>query len=234
MGVLVNVDESNPLIYDYYGFPKSLYELKFNSQNPAWLSALLQETLKAEGLTPVSTRRGIDHGVFIPLLAGFGEQGQGLPPLVQVSLPPEDAQGDVVQDGIRALRLGKALRTLRSKGIAIVGGGQPVHNLRDFQRARQLGQKAIGAYSVPFAQALTAAVCPASSSTNDRGEPERWEAAKRLFLNEHYHSAHPSSEHLLPALVTLGAALDEEEGREEFDMNEGPLAWNMYKWGGSN
>lgn len=233
MGVLVNVDESNPLIYDYYGFPKSLYELKFNTQNPSWLSASVMETLKAEGLTPVSTRRGIDHGVFIPLLAGFGEQGQGLPPLVQVSLPPEDAHGDATQDGVRALRLGKALRALRSQGIAIVGGGQPVHNLRDFQRARQMGQKAIGSYSVPFAQALTAAVCPTSLGTDDHGEPKRWEAAKKLFLDQNYNSAHPSSEHLLPALVTLGAALDEEEGREEFALNEGPLAWNMYKWGGS-
>lgn len=233
MGVLVNDDESNPLLYDYYGFPQEMYELKLNSHNPPWLNSLVRETLNSEGLNAVNTQRGIDHGVFIALLAGFGEHGTGLPPMVQVSLPPQDAHGDDTQDGIRALRLGRALRALRSRGIAIVGGGQPVHNLGDFRHTFPTGEKTTVPYSVPFAQALTAAVCPPSSGTNDRGEPKRWEAAKRLFQNQYYRGAHPTSEHLLPALVALGAAQDEEEGKEEFEMNQGPLAWNMYKWGGS-
>lgn len=247
MGVQINTDSSNPLLYDYYGFPPEFYSLKLRSENPSWLHTLVGETLTRGGVPTYGTQRGVDHGVFIPLLAGFGASGEGLPPLVQVSLPPPAKRGNEEEDGVRALRLGRALRPLREKGIAIVGGGQPVHALRDLFT---LPKGTVPPYTKPFTKALTAAVCPAgaggdgqgsSSSSNETSsrpqpnvndpDPPRWDAAKALFRSPHYRGAHPTSEHLLPVLVALGAAWDHEEGVEEFKLDEGALAWNMYKWG---
>ncbi|PWN53799.1 hypothetical protein IE53DRAFT_104415 [Violaceomyces palustris] len=200
--------------------------------------------LQGRGIKTIPTERGPDHGVWVPLKAAFRgprEELDGLPetlPLCQVSLPASNSAS-------ASLRLGRALRDLRSRGIAIVGGGQAVHNLRDhFSRySRQVGGKRTFdnktivepfEYTLSFAQALSDAVVPPRSglaqeggdSTEVRGmDEERWQAAKALFEREDYTKAHPTNEHLLPALVSLGAALPDEKGEELFRADEGALSW---------
>lgn len=211
--VLINTDSSNPLIYDFYGFPKHYYEANFASHNPPVLHEAVSAHLRGEGYTVQETQRGIDHGVWVPLLAAFGERGMldgegksvggsGIP-LVQVSLPIP--RTDPRDDGAAALALGHALRGLRQQGIAVVGGGQPVHNLRDYRLlSGGLSPAAKDHYSQTFPPALTAALLLPSGSAaadasngSDGSEPTRWAAAKALFSRADYAQAHPTSEHLL-------------------------------------
>lgn len=200
--VLINIDETNPLIYDFYNFPKHYYEAKFNTRNPNELSSAVAQHLKNQGYYVQSTKRGIDHGVWVPLLAAFGERMNI--PLVQVSLPvPSGVPKD---DGTASLRLGRALKGLREEGYAIIGGGQPVHNLRDFMTARITGQRLTGSntYGETFPPALTDALVHVEDDANqldEEGDPKRWSQAKSLFARSDYLKAHPTSEHLLREYV---------------------------------
>lgn len=226
--ILINNNVSNPLIYDFYGFPQSYYTTRFISSNPTELQQAVAKHLKKEGYIVAEKDRGPDHGVWVPLRAS-GEHFDI--PLIQVSLPVSKTP---LEDGTAALRLGRALRGLRRSGYAIIGGGQPVHNLRDYMTARQGTSLKGGDYGQSFAAALTQALAKAGNSElGGDGDPKRWADAKALFGRDDYLRAHPTSEHLLPALVALGAAEESEAGVETFreDGASSPLMWNMYKFG---
>lgn len=233
-GILVNTEETNPLIYDFYGFPDELYKLQFHSHNPSWLNQLVANHLDNQGFSTRTTRRGIDHGVWVPLLPGFGENAEGLPPLVQISLPfsYEDQGKPPVEDGLRALRLGRALQALRDQGIAIIGGGQPVHNLGEMRKSMMDPLYQPGEFAHVFGDALSQAVIPKGNGAIDsNGVPARWANALHLFDHRYFKRAHPTAEHLLPALVCFGAAHDDEEGVQTFRNEQMTLGWAMYKWG---
>ena len=223
--ILMNNNESNPLVYDFYNFPKHYYEVNFATKNPRSLQDVVSKHLQDQGFHVEQTDRGLDHGVWVPLRAG-GDTFDI--PLVQLSLPVER---DPLNDGIAALRLGKALRGLRRRGYAVIGGGQPVHNLRDFMAFMQ-GRAGRADYGRAFSTALTGALTKVGDGQmNEDGDPARWDDAKALFKRPDYLRAHPTSEHLLPALVALGAAEESEAGVEEFAQDEGSMTWNMYRFG---
>lgn len=259
----VIINQSTDLLYDYYNFPPQYYELTLESSNPQWLQDEVADELRQSGVVSsvsFTADRGIDHGVFIPLLAMFGPQGvkkgsngdsYRLPPLIQVSLPPPSH--DAKTEGLRALQLGKALQGLRAKGIAIVGGGQPVHNLREYRTSKMSGSlSGPPQWSQDFARAVTLAVeghrnqqgleegrspaaaipeTPAIPTTEANGTDllSSWRNALSLFDHPSFRMSHPSAEHLLPVLTCIGAAGD-TPGREDFQHIEGGLTWGMYTW----
>ncbi|EST09204.1 Extradiol ring-cleavage dioxygenase, class III enzyme, subunit B [Kalmanozyma brasiliensis GHG001] len=258
-GVYVNVDETNPMIYDFYGFPHHFYKQKVESSNPSNISALVLDHLRSAGVPAQSIKRGIDHGVWCPLKVAFQKPYlEELTPeqrkdqqatintpsvlpvslsLTQVSLPTSDSSFD-------SLKLGAALRGLRDQGFAIVGGGMSVHNLRDLMRSfalaggrgfgslaldsdREVGKPQPNAYSESFLKALREAMTVPPASQDE----DKWGKALKLDRRADFLPAHPSAEHFLPALVAMGAAHPDEQGVETFALDEGPMGWNMYKWG---
>lgn len=106
-------------IYDFYGFPDELYNLKYN---PVGSRELAQEIIKIlEPLTSVKINNdwGVDHGAWIPLLSFFPDADV---PVVQLSL-------DLTKTSDEHYRIGQALKKLRNQDILIVASGDMVHNL---------------------------------------------------------------------------------------------------------
>ncbi|KAK0546695.1 hypothetical protein OC846_005163 [Tilletia horrida] len=268
--VQINTDESNPLVYDYYNFPAHFYKLQFTSHNPRPFSDRVAHTLRTHGFDVEPTKRGLDHGVFIPLKAAFHnvlppdsphpkpvsshDSGRdGLPsniPLVQISLPSELIAGQAAAQA--SIDLGRALRSLRDQQIAIVLGGQPVHNLRSFMttmRSGALPDPSTGLYrpepfATAFSHALSEAILSsrsssASSAGNDDDDDEQ--AAKlekerdgkllALLLRPEWKLAHPTDEHFLPLAVAVGASYPSDPVVEDTPVAEGGMAWNMYRFG---
>ncbi|CDU25108.1 uncharacterized protein SPSC_04942 [Sporisorium scitamineum] len=241
-GVYVNVDEKNPLVYDFYGFPDHFYKQKVESSNPSNISSLVLDHLRSHGVPAYPTKRGIDHGVWCPLKVAFQkpfleeltpEQRKAqpasidtpsiLPPtlsLTQVTLPASESSID-------SLKLGASLRDLRDQGFAIVGGGMSVHNLRDLMRSfalaggRGLAQIKPNSYSTSFLKALTEAMIVPPAARDE----DRWSKALKLDQRSDFLPAHPTPEHFLPALVAFGAAHADEQGVETFALDEGPMGW---------
>jgi aromatic ring-opening dioxygenase catalytic subunit (LigB family) len=62
-GVQINNDSSNPLIHDFYGFPKQYYELKFHSRADASVVDHVKNTLHGK-IKVDEIPRGLDHGLY--------------------------------------------------------------------------------------------------------------------------------------------------------------------------
>ena len=214
----VNTAISQPLIYDYYGFPDHYYSVQFpNTGSPALAQKILT-TLRSSGIEAEGVTRGLDHGVFAPFLVAFNPESNPLGPdvpIVQVSLFDSD-------DAEAHLALGRALAPLREEGVLVICSGMAVHNLRDFRGS--YGRPGSQAYTLSFDAALKEAV------EQYGGVEAREKSMAALLRRSDARRAHPSFEHLLPVHVAAGAA-GEDKGRQLWTLPEGSMSWAQYRFG---
>jgi aromatic ring-opening dioxygenase catalytic subunit (LigB family) len=179
-----------PLIFDYYGFPETTYQLRFDAPGSPDLARRVRELLGQAGFpTAEDAERGWDHGVFIPLKLVTPEADI---PVVQLSL-----RADLDPDA--HLAAGHALAPLRDDGVLIVGSGMSWHNMRGFSPAFTGRSEAFDSW---LSQAMT--------------DPTRREEAIRHWSQAPYaREAHPREEHLAPLFIAAGAA-EGEPGRHAF------------------
>ena len=185
--------ERQELLYDYYGFPPETYDLRYPTIGNPGLVESIRELLTANGFEPrVDRERGLDHGVFIPLMLMYPDAGI---PVTQISLMAG-------LDPSRHLDMGAALRPLLERDILIIGSGFSFHNIRRFSvDGSVVADEANDAF-----QDWLIGVC---TETDD---PERRAAALRRWAdapNARY--CHPREEHLLPLHICAGIA----EGKAE-------------------
>ena len=120
--VTIQNNPAPPLLYDYYGFPESTYQITFPRPGAPEIAARIAVLLKTAGIEcTYDHARGFDHGVFIPLKVAFPKADV---PIVQVSLLAS-------MDPAEHIRLGHALAPLRDEGVLyIIGSGMSYHNTR--------------------------------------------------------------------------------------------------------
>jgi 4,5-DOPA dioxygenase extradiol len=121
-GVQVTAMESPRTIYDFYGFPRELYAVRYPVPGSPALVSLVMKTLAGAGVQPDLTW-GLDHGAWSVLRRMFPAADV---PVVQLSL-------DYTKSSQEHYALGKGLSALRQQGVLIVGSGNMVHNLRMVQ-----------------------------------------------------------------------------------------------------
>jgi 4,5-DOPA dioxygenase extradiol len=108
-----------PLVYDFYGFPERFYQLTYPSPGAPALAARVRDLLDAADIAHVDDpARGLDHGVYVPLLCMYPQADV---PVLQVSMPSLDPAD--------LLAVGAALAPLRDDGVLIIGSGFLTHNL---------------------------------------------------------------------------------------------------------
>lgn len=57
-----------PMFYDYFGFPELAYEINYPTLGHPSLAEQISNVLENAGITTsINTKRGFDHGLFIPL-----------------------------------------------------------------------------------------------------------------------------------------------------------------------
>ncbi len=170
-------------VHDFGGFPRALYGIHYPVPGSPQVAARVQQVLSSRGIAAsLDTRRGLDHGAWVPLLHMYPEADV---PVVQVSIPFDT-------DEARALDLGRALAPLAAEGVLIVGSGSLTHNLYEFR----MGDAQEASYARAFSEWIRDAVM--------HGDTHRLEQA--LKLAPHAARAHPTTEHFLPLLVAAGAA----------------------------
>jgi len=199
--VVTDYGDSNPLLYDYYGFQPALYELKFSSRGDHALSQRVVQLYKEAGQLARTTSKletrgedgrgfsgpGLDHGVFVPFRLMFGEDFLDVP-IVQVSI-------DSSLSPEKNWAVGKTVEALRREGILVVSGGLVVHNLRDFS---SFAEKSAGGLVREFDRTILDAVTLSDASA-------RKEAMIRLPQHPGFRAAHPRAEHFVPLYVAAGA-----------------------------
>jgi 4,5-DOPA dioxygenase extradiol len=118
-GSQVTAMERPKTIHDFGGFPPALYKMQYPAPGSPQLAKLIREILNKIDVH-LDHAWGLDHGTWSVLCQMFPEVDI---PVVQLSL-------DRTQDAAFHYMLGKELRSLRDRGILIIGSGNIVHNLR--------------------------------------------------------------------------------------------------------
>lgn len=108
---LVTGQAHPPQIFDFYGFPEELYQVKYKAPGHVELAQSLGFELSSDW--------GIDHGAWCVLKHMYPEAQI---PVIQVSLKRDDSNESLLQ-------LGEQLKSLRSQNILVIGSGNIVHNL---------------------------------------------------------------------------------------------------------
>lgn len=212
----INTSESEPLLYDFYGFPKHFYAEKFPNRGSLPVAKRVMECLSDAGINTVPEERGLDHGVFVPFKVMFDpEKNPVNVPIVQVSLFEDHT------DAAAHIRLGRAVEKLREENILIVVSGMAVHNLRDLWVTQARG------VTMPYAFSFDGALREAMEKTP--GE-ERDKAMEGLLKRPDARQAHPTFEHLLPAHIGVGAA-GSDVGKQLWTLAEGSMSWGQYRFG---
>jgi 4,5-DOPA dioxygenase extradiol len=110
---------SPTLLRDYEGFPAWTDSLTWRCQGAPALADEVVDLLRSAGIGGiVDLSHGIDSAVWVPLSLMFPVARS---PVVQVSLPMASSPADVRD-------IGRALTTLRNRGVMVVGCGDIVHN----------------------------------------------------------------------------------------------------------
>lgn len=201
------MDEEHPkMIYDMYGFPKELYEVKYDAPGSPKLAhdtgAMLTKGAQ------VDNSWGFDHGTWSLLCRMFPKADI---PVYQLSI-------DYKADPEDHLRMGKELRALRDQGVLIMGSGNVVHNLS------KVDWSMVGGYS--WAEEFDGYVKERILRGHFNGVVEYHRAGEAARLS------FQTPEHYYPLLYVLGAATDADEVRVFNDScTMGSLSMTSYLMG---
>lgn len=169
-----------PLYYDFYGFPRRYYEVRYPAPGAPELAAKVRRLIPGTVDLP---DRGLDHGAYVPLAEMY--PGADIP-VLQISMP--------TLDPVRLLDLGRRLASLRDEGVLVIGSGFFTHNLRAIDLSGGFQQVPPG-WSSEFDAWGNEAL--ASGDVDALAD----------FLNKapSGRMAHPRTEHFAPLFVALGA-----------------------------
>lgn len=179
-GTLVHVGEHPKTIHDFGGFPAELFAQQYPAPGAPDVAAA---TIALPHASPLRPDRdwGLDHGAWSVLMRMFPRADV---PVFQLSL-------DLSQPMRKHFELARELKSLRGKGVLVVGSGNLVHNLRAIAPGRPPYDWAVE-FDARMAQALERRDFQSVVDAEGLGAVMR--------------SAHPTVEHFLPLLYTLGVA----------------------------
>ena len=200
-------------IHDFGGFPQELFDQQYPAPGDTAAARAISQIVRQRGSQPLGLdvdQWGLDHGAWGILKPMFPAADI---PVIQLSMdysrPPEDHYA-----------LAQQLKSLRERGVLIVGSGNVVHNLREMQR----GAAASQAYdwAIEFDQTTAGHI-----QQGNLGALQNF-----LKLGSLAKMAHPTHEHYLPLLYAAGAV----EGNEPMrffntSFQGGSISMRSVLWG---
>jgi 4,5-DOPA dioxygenase extradiol len=176
----IQTDEHPKQIYDMYGFPNELYEVKYEVDGYRPLS---DEVIKRMGdkLVSVNNDWGIDHGTWSVLVHMFPKADI---PIVQLSVNARlNAKGSYLT--------GELLSDLREEGYLIMGSGNVVHNLREVDWENPKGNYMSDGFDAYIKEAIL-----------------KRDDEKVINYSSHKYASYavPTPDHFLPLVYMLGAS----------------------------
>ena len=191
-GSFVGCMEKPRLIYDFYGFPKELYQVKYDCPGEPALARQVTGLDGARGLIRCDEGWGLDHASYSILRHLF--PGANVP-VFEMSL--DYSFDDWHPKEVRYhYKLGRRLRPLRDEGILIIGSGNMVHNL------------ALVDFSRMDAPPLDWAIEADERMRSHLAAGEHRDLVEYLSMGESASLAVPTLDHYLPMIYAL--ALQEE------------------------
>ena len=180
-GTSITLSDDPRQIYDFYGFPRELYNVVYQPKGKEELSNYIIETLKKEGTVVTGVDYwGLDHGSWAILTHIYPE---GEIPVLQLSL-------DSGLDEDSHYELGRKLSFLRDMGVLVIGSGNIVHNLKKMGTATLSEPHS---WAVEFDRYIADSI--SSGSHKDLIDYKKAGECAKLSL--------PTDEHYLPLLYVV-------------------------------
>lgn len=178
-------------IHDFGGFPQELFDQQYPAPGDPAAARQISGELRDPPVRLDEDEWGLDHGSWSVLKPMFPAADI---PCLQLSM-------DYSRPPAEHLALGRQLRTLRDRGVLIIGSGNIVHSLRAMRR----GVPADQAYdwAVEFDRTIAAQL--------ERGDFDAVAGFQELGAPAQL--AQPTHEHFLPLLYAAGAADPKEPMR---------------------
>jgi 4,5-DOPA dioxygenase extradiol len=179
---LVTASAAPAMNYDISGFPREIYEFRYPSPGQPVAAREVERALQGQTTVQGDSSWGLDHGTWLPLKYMFPAADI---PVLQLSV-------DYGRPPAFHYALGQRLRTLRSKGVLIIGSGNVVHNLGE--RGGTGVTETPRDWAIEFDRRMASAVASGRHA----------DAIDFLSLGSLAQLAHPSYDHFLPFLYALG------------------------------
>ncbi|MGV3489328.1 MAG: dioxygenase [Tuberibacillus sp.] len=199
-------------IYDFFGFPKALYEMKYPASGDSNLAERIEKILQERGIqTQSNSERGLDHGAWVVLHHMYPKADV---PVILMSVNPALSPEEQYQ-------IGKALSVLREEDVLIIGSGGTVHNLRAVNFTAQADQ--IDAWALAFDQWLEKTI-------------SAWDLDSLFAYREKAPYAdlavpYLGTEHFVPIFYAMGAADSSRHAQLRFrSFAYGNLSYSVWQF----
>jgi len=207
-GTFVTSSAQPEVIYDFYGFPKEMYEISYPAPGAPEFAKLTTEIQKEKIIMP-DHEWGLDHGAWTVLLHMFPSAEI---PVYQLSIDHRNSLSQHYQ-------LASMLKVLRKKGVLIIGSGNITHNLGKIDW--NINAKPFD-WAEEFDDKIKANIL--SGNHQEILQYENWGNIARL--------AHPSNDHFLPLLYSAGLADKDEPVEFLYEgFHHGSLSMRAIKFG---
>ena len=207
-GTFVATSQKPKIIYDFYGFPKDMYAIKYPALGAPEFAAFTAEQSNEKLIMP-DHEYGIDHGAWTVLMHMFPAADI---PVFQLSI-------DYGKSMEKHYEIAALLKKLRSKGVLIIGSGNITHNL---------GNIDWNVEAKPFDWAMEFDTKIKNAILNENHSEiinyEKWGSIAKL--------AHPTNDHYIPLLYSIG--LKDKTDNIEFiyqGFHHGSLSMRCVKFG---
>jgi 4,5-DOPA dioxygenase extradiol len=193
-GTQITVSENPTILYDFYGFPKELYQVQYHAKGSPQIAKDVTEIVGST-IIHENNKWGLDHGAWSILKHIFPKANI---PIIQLSI-------DASQPPRYHYELAKELIMLREKGILIIGSGNIVHNLNyvDFDTNAKPHE-----WALEFDQKVKTLLV--KNEYDQLIDYSKIGKSAQLSI--------PTNEHYLPMLYTLG--LSDKTDKLEFTFEE--------------
>jgi 4,5-DOPA dioxygenase extradiol len=202
----VSVSHQQETIYDFYGFPEALYQIKYEPKGSPTKAKKVQELLKEKAFL---VERGLDHGAWSVLTHMYPEQDV---PTFQLAIDKNLRYENYFE-------IGEMLQALREEGVLVIGSGGVTHNLGTLRGISSTGTH--DKWAVEFDRFIA-----------DAFSQKKFAELKEAQLHDHFDMAHPFDDHFIPLLYVAGL-VQEHDSVEHFyeEMLMGNLSMRCIKIG---
>lgn len=177
-GTFITGNSHPEQIYDFYGFPDELYNIRYTPDGSSEIADLISSSIHD---IKIDKNRGIDHAGWAVIRHMYPNQNV---PVLELSLDTNLNPDDHFQ-------LGLSLSQFVSQGILFIGSGNIVHNLRNISFDEN---------AKPFQWAI-------DIDQNIKSKLESNQVTELINYSHsipNYKMAIPTNEHYLPLIYILG------------------------------
>ena len=193
-GTFVNISPQQAQIYDFYGFPDELYKVKYEAKGAPDIAKEIKKIIPSITETP---EWGLDHGSWPMLMHLFPDANI---PVFQLSI-------DYYALPNYHFQLGRQLKSLRDKGVLIIGSGALIHNQQLARPRLMSGDMTPFGWEVEYDQWIKKEIDQRNFSN----------IVNYKTSNPLGNLAAPTPDHFVPVLYSLGLTDSKDEIRHFYE-----------------